>query len=502
MTNGFRLLHAISAASQTRSRWRTDSRARIIEPIEIYFNSDPNEASDIPSDSHVSVLLGKNGEGKSRILSAVATTFQLLQSYGRNESQRGLPLSRLEYVAGGRHHVITCHGSHISVEMDGVQTTIQAAILPKRVIGLSMTPFDKFPIGSSPYQPNFSHPQQSDLYAYLGMRERMGRISTGALLTRALDGMVSRIALDDRGRLTEVFNLLGFLPRLDVVYRPDSRQILNALVERAPQDELLKAFQGGSVMRDQLRRKIENNYLDLDDLRRAASHAIDQAVNGFISVNFDLRHNDLYAIEKYQSLNTLRKAGLMRLYAVEAEKKNGATIDLKDASSGELSIAITFMSLAANLDDDSLILIDEPETNLHPEWQSQYLDLLLGAFSSYRNCHYVLATHSPLILADTPRSATLASLNNSSLQHGSDVSNRAVDYLLVEAFNVASGDNYYIQEQLIEALRLAADGDAHSTKFQSIVQMLTKVKPLIKDSPGIIELISDLNNIALKAANR
>lgn len=198
----------------------------------------------------------------------------------------------------------------------------------------------------------------------------------------------------------------------------------------------------------------------------------------------------------------LRRLGILRLHAVEVGRLFGGMIDLKEASSGELSIAITFMSLAAGLEDDSLILIDEPETNLHPEWQARYLDLLLSTFVSYQNCHYVIATHSPLILSDAPLNATLASLSSSSLKSGSEVSGRPVDYLLVEAFNVARGDNYYVQEQLVKALRLAADGEARGSEYQDTVRTLTKIRRMIADNPGVVELIIDLEKIAQKSVKK
>jgi hypothetical protein len=147
------------------------------------------------------------------------------------------------------------------------------------------------------------------------------------------------------------------------------------------------------------------------------------------------------------------------------------------------------------------VLIDEPEINLHPEWQARYIDLLLNTFRSYCDCHYVLATHSPLILRDAPLAATLASLSNTSLQSGEEVAGRPVDFLLVEAFDVASGDNYYVQELLIKALRLAADGETRAPSFQNAVRTLAKIRPLIKDSPGVVELIADLQKIAHKSAH-
>lgn len=454
------------------------------------------------SDSHVSVLLGRNGEGKSRILSGIATTFQLLQDYVRSGATRGLPLSDLEYLADGRHHTIVCRGSELQVTIDGTDAPLHAVSLPKRVIGLSMTPFDKFPIGAARRRHDPIDPAQSDIYSYLGMRERMGQVSTSALLTRALEGMVSRIALDDRGRLTRVFEMLGFLPALDVVYRVHERSMLISLAGDVSLEELLEGRRVNSIYNSRLRQLLETDQVALDQVRGAARYALEESNKGFVHFRFDLGNPDSSSLYSYERLQLLRRLGLVRLYAVEVSRMNGGMIDLKEASSGELSVAITFMSLAAGLEDDSLILIDEPETNLHPEWQARYLDLLLSTFGSYRNCHYVLATHSPLILSDAPPNATLASLSSASLSQGSEVSGRPVDYLLVEAFNVASGDNYYVQEQLVKALRLAADGEAGDEEYQETVQKLAKIRPMIGDSPGVVDLIADLEKIAWKAVRK
>jgi len=502
MEKGFRLLHARLTEVENRPRWRFEDTPRQSTAVEISFRSAASEAAGSANDSHLSVLLGRNGEGKSRILSGIATTFQLLQDYGRSGSSRGVPLSRLEYLADGRHHLVSCEGSKVLVSIDGAEAPLYEAVLPKRVIGLSMTPFDKFPIGGARHRRDQSDPELTDIYSYLGMRERMGQVSTAALLTRALEGMVSRIALDDRGRLTRVFEMLGFLPALDVVYRLHERSVLGGLAGEVNLDEVLETRRRDSIYSGRLRQLLEMDEAMLGELREAARYALDESKRGFVHLRFDLEHPDLSALRSYERLQLLRRLGLVRLYAVEVDRKDGGMIDLKEASSGELSVAITFMSLAAGLEDDSLILIDEPETNLHPEWQARYLDLLLSTFGSYRNCHYVLATHSPLILSDAPPSATLASLSSASLRHGSEVSGRPIDYLLVEAFDVASGDNYYVQEQLVKALRLAADGEAGGTDYQDTVRALARIRPMITDSPGVVELIRDLERIARKVVVR
>lgn len=488
--NSFRLLSARTLEHVERKSWRPDYRGKPSVPLELTLGS-PGQA--LPDEPMVSVLLGKNGQGKSRLLSAIAITFQLLDRFRSAGVEKSLPLARLEYEAQGRHHLIVSAASKITVEIDGKASSLAEAILPSRVIGLSMTPFDKFPIGNEPRQLSLFEPTGPDIYVYLGMRERMGRASSAALIDRAIGGLFGRIRMGDRGRITHVFDMLGFEPRLTMVYRLEHSKTIAELAYGDVGN--LQALRQNSFTYNRLERYLKQSG-GAERLTEAARALAERTDRNFVSVDMDLRYPDASSLMTQQHLQVIRDAGLARLFAVEAHRSDGTIIDFKEASSGELSLAITFMSLAGNLDDDALILIDEPETNLHPEWQAQYLDLLLRTFAAYRGCHYVLATHSPLILSDAPPSATIASLNNRRSQDGDAVSGRPVDYLLVREFEVASGSNYYVQEQLVEALRLAADGERAGGEFQQTVAKLVEIQPLIRDNPGVVALIDDLRVIA------
>lgn len=56
----------------------------------------------------------------------------------------------------------------------------------------------------------------------------------------------------------------------------------------------------------------------------------------------------------------------------------------------------------AELENSSLILIDEPEISLHPSWQINYMSVLNKMISQFNNCHVVVATHSHLIVTTLP----------------------------------------------------------------------------------------------------
>lgn len=86
-----------------------------------------------------------------------------------------------------------------------------------------------------------------------------------------------------------------------------------------------------------------------------------------------------------------------KLDAVGSDKKEWIYSD--DLSSGQWQLLNGLLNLALNVDDESFVLIDEPENSLHPEWQREYIDLLRLTMNSVHGCHVVIATHSPLITA-------------------------------------------------------------------------------------------------------
>ncbi|WP_279357182.1 AAA family ATPase [Methylobacterium indicum] len=468
---------------------------KIIQPIRINF-PEKKEISDHNFDSHISVLLGRNGQGKSRLLSAIAASFQLLQTYNRSRSLRRLPLRHLAYEFDGvRYEVVSEPGGIANVHVDGIGKNLSDIKLPSRVIALSMTPFDKFPIGSVSRQLDLFEDERPDIYSYLGMRDRMGRASVSALLFRAVEGLFFRHNWEDRARIVKVFNMIGYEESINVVFRIESSSSLRELSDGRYLDDNVS---GSTFVRDRVSGIIKTDPDKAERLFKAANDLKELVRGGFIVLNLDIRAPSTASTKTFTQLQLLRQAGLARLYAVEAKKTNGDIIDFKQASSGELSVAISFMSLAASLSDNSLVLIDEPETNLHPEWQAKYIDLIMSTFSGFHGCQYILATHSPLILSDAPASATLASVSDDVPAQGSEVSGQSVDYLLAKAFQTVGGANYYLQEQVVKALRLAADGELESPQFSSILSELRQLRPLIRDNPGIIQIIIDLEGIALR----
>jgi len=77
------------------------------------------------------------------------------------------------------------------------------------------------------------------------------------------------------------------------------------------------------------------------------------------------------------------------------KNKQGVEVDINNLSSGEKQIFFRMLNLKRLKVNDTIILIDEPETSLHPDWQRKIIDVYkrIG-----ENNQIIIATHSPLIL--------------------------------------------------------------------------------------------------------
>jgi predicted ATP-binding protein involved in virulence len=75
----------------------------------------------------------------------------------------------------------------------------------------------------------------------------------------------------------------------------------------------------------------------------------------------------------------------------------GKEFKINDLSSGEKQLFIRALSLKSLNINNSIILIDEPELSLHPEWQSKIIKLYENIGE---NNQLIIATHSPHVIAN------------------------------------------------------------------------------------------------------
>lgn len=85
-------------------------------------------------------------------------------------------------------------------------------------------------------------------------------------------------------------------------------------------------------------------------------------------------------------------------------KKNDGSVTFRELSEGEQQLLTVLGLLRFTAENESLFLLDEPDTHLNPRWCVDYLNYLKsfvgGNSEGQDNSHIVLTTHNPLAIAE------------------------------------------------------------------------------------------------------
>lgn len=89
-------------------------------------------------------------------------------------------------------------------------------------------------------------------------------------------------------------------------------------------------------------------------------------------------------------------------------KKNDGSVTFRELSEGEQQLLTVLGLLRFTAEDESLFLLDEPDTHLNPRWSVDYIAYLKqfianGTEEHQETSHILLTTHNPLAVADLDR---------------------------------------------------------------------------------------------------
>ncbi|MEP4038969.1 AAA family ATPase [Pseudophaeobacter sp.] len=85
-------------------------------------------------------------------------------------------------------------------------------------------------------------------------------------------------------------------------------------------------------------------------------------------------------------------------------KKNDGSVTFRELSEGEQQLLTVLGLLQFTSAEESLFLLDEPDTHLNPRWSVEYIqhirDFLMDDTGAQPNSHVLLATHNPIAVAE------------------------------------------------------------------------------------------------------
>src|SRR5690606_36312476 len=89
--------------------------------------------------------------------------------------------------------------------------------------------------------------------------------------------------------------------------------------------------------------------------------------------------------------------------------RSGATYDIDDLSEGERQLLCVIGGLKLYNQQESLVLLDEPDTHLNPSWSWEYENLLKYALSDEQKerSMVLVATHVPVLISGMTKEQVL-----------------------------------------------------------------------------------------------
>lgn len=382
-----------------------------------------DENSIVDGENVFTILVGKNGTGKSSLLSAIVR--ELL---GDDEKRvfGNLELGFNTRILRGKVDI-----SHF----------------PEMIIALSTSPFDKFPINRRYNEiPN---------YTYLGLRDLMSINFGLAYMSKIIASLIESV-MTRPYQAIELRNVLGYLGYNENIHAHfnlnSSKRALDEIIESEDPYSLIFNSRMTSV-RNFNRRFFYNNEGEIDrekvdELINIAKKIINSELG--IQCNVIINTNGVEIDNGYDIIREdiifLLQSGFFRLRNIGLESlKNNKIYSIKDASSGEQSVILNVLGIASKIRDNSLICIDEPEVCLHPEWQEKYIQILIATFSQYKSCHFIIATHSPQIISRLRfNNSYIMQIETGKVKKAEQFINNSIDFQLANIFESPGYKNEYL----------------------------------------------------------
>lgn len=413
------------------------------------------------------ILVGKNASGKTKILSKIANSY--------------------------------IFNKETFIFQREIFETNNSQQQPSQVIAVSNSRFDRFP---DPYRSIFSrdryetHSNQKEFevdYHYLGLGNY--RSSPHNIISNAVAPIIHGFENNKNNPevIAKILDYIGFLPAFHIEikrFRPRKEFYLELHPEEL-KHSLYEEFQHACTSHKNKSIKAFNfeeeilpgllYFSNQNPRNKSFSYTIDL-------INERRENREFFEISKY--LPNLIECGLFIVTKFSLfNKTTKDKLPMHLASSGQQCMLLMFFGMAGLMKDGSLICIDEPEISLHPRWQAEFIDTLQNAFSTYRGCHFVIATHSPQIVSGlTSENGFVADLESGEILLPSDYSKKSSDFQLTQIFHEPGFKNEYIIRTLLVILSKLVKLELLSDEDFTKLEVINKIKHRLEDSDPVLHI--------------
>lgn len=495
------------------------------------FLSDNGEIGNVKK-PYTSVIIGPNGTGKSLILrtiSDILTQFNIFQTSGirnlnlpfhfhlrfQNEKDNFEIINYKDYLnqrTSTKIYEFYKNRPFIVFSEDNAEknkryeTEFSNIIFPNKLIVSSILQTDRFLFKNS-------HP--NDFYQYLGSRSTSSTSSTKSSSRKTIKFIFNSSINNSqfKSNLKELLSFLDFKESLKINYSTKinklffSGKLTETNFKRYYEEWWHEDFEFSKRKKENPLWSVpyyNNNYKENKELLTETVNLLNDIAENRLThkpysrskvLSIDLFDDNLIERE-LEIIKHLEQLDIISLDGIKINKNN-TSLSLSDVSSGEFHLIISMIGIFSKIEDNSIILIDEPEISLHPNWQMQYITFLKKVFSKNASCQFIITSHSHFIVSDLEgNSSSVTALNRnietnkleSRLLKG-DTFGWSAEDVLYNVFNVITTRNFYVAKEIGEILTVLAEKDIKKELLISKSEELNNIKLHLKSGDPLKSLI-------------
>jgi predicted ATP-dependent endonuclease of OLD family len=410
----------------------------------------------------LSVIIGVNGSGKSSILEVLAQVFSA--AYLKEKASFGF---KLNYKLGSTLIELSAEEGGKIIKMNG-EDDINRQLLPNNVVVYYSGLSDKMEKLCSIHEENqredfkVGNFSQRSFFYYRPENFKMFLLALFAFeFGNTKDFLLKKIRLTGLNK----FNI--------DVNKPNFKKLTK-------KSDKFWGLEGES-----------RDFCDKLD-RFSDNKIIDKLGDNFIKYDFNSVKN-LYAIKGFseekqifERLDMLAYEGMLGELTLLVDKQ-GQILSSDALSEGEKQIIAIRGINDLLINENTLLLFDEPDTYLHPSWQSKFMEEIIK-YSA--NAQFVITTHSPQLLTNmNPKSGHLSYIENGKLNDSiAHYYGRDINAILYNLMNTEER-NKEIDTELTQLSKYIALGQL--AEAESLYSIL--VEKIGADEPKLVAALSEID---------
>lgn len=494
---------------------------------------DENDKQDI---IYTTVIIGANGTGKSNLFRIIIELLKELNDLSRGKSRsynvdgnfnlkfsvNGDIFEYANIVSEGENFDNNTEpekGNPAFLLRNGKKIDFEIAQFPLAIVANSIMLTDKFPFFRKEKNENGEQVEAFPRYKYLGVRNIPQSASTRAYVRRTVEFIVEQFEKKDSNKsgfisaLKRATDFLELDNSIDIYYYTSNNAkffrgdltpegldaYFEPIREKYPKPEDNPPFKLNQYLKIKEDRKLLQSICDFCNklVNDDKLEKLPYKYSSIRKITYNLIEPDLFERlnAEYPMLEHLRQLGMISSPEIELKRAGGYS--LQESSSGEYHFFSSIVGLMATVKPtNSLVLIDEPEISLHPNWQMKYLSFLRELFSNseYATCHILVATHSHFLISDLKGDCSkIIGLKRSGreieiidMPKGIDTYGWSAEDVLYKIFGLRTTRNHYMEVDMRELLHSISEKKQNKPELEVIIKRLESVKLNNEDPLNLI----------------